>query len=78
MLVLTRKINEKIVIGDAVTITVCEIRGDKVRIGVDAPRNVLVNRAEVLERDRPMPLTLHEDGTFERMDEPGAPPEPHE
>jgi carbon storage regulator len=78
MLVLSRHAGQKIKIGDNITITVCEIRPDKVRIGIEAPRDVTVNRAEVLERERPMPLTLHEDGTFERMDEPVAPPEPHE
>ncbi len=47
MLVLTRKKNEVIVIGDNITITVVEIRGDKVRIGIDAPKEVTVHRMEV-------------------------------
>ncbi|GGI06659.1 carbon storage regulator CsrA [Egicoccus halophilus] len=47
MLVLSRRIGESIVIGNQVTITVLEVRGDQVRIGVDAPREVQVHREEV-------------------------------
>ena len=49
MLVLSRKKDEKIVIGDNITIMVIEIRGDKVRLGIDAPREVTVHRQEVYE-----------------------------
>lgn len=49
MLVLSRKVNEKIVIGDNVVVTVTEIRGDKVRLGVDAPMEVPVHRQEVFD-----------------------------
>lgn len=49
MLILSRHRNEQIVIADNVTITVVEIRGDKVRIGVDAPRSVEVHRREVYD-----------------------------
>ncbi len=49
MLVLSRKKDEKIVIGDEITIMVIEIRGDKVRLGIDAPRDVTVHRQEVYE-----------------------------
>ena len=48
MLVLSRKKNEQIQIGDNVTITVVEIRGDKIRLGVEAPKEVPVHRREVL------------------------------
>ncbi|MGH3444829.1 MAG: carbon storage regulator CsrA [Nocardioidaceae bacterium] len=48
MLVLSRRIGESIVIGDDVVVTVLEIRGDVVRVGVDAPREVQVRRAELL------------------------------
>jgi carbon storage regulator len=48
MLVLSRRVGESVVIGDDVTVTVLEVRGDVVRIGIDAPRSVAVNRAELL------------------------------
>ena len=47
MLVLSRKQTEKIYIGDSIEITICQIRGDKVRIGINAPKNVPVHREEV-------------------------------
>ncbi|MGN6242586.1 MAG: carbon storage regulator CsrA [Motilibacteraceae bacterium] len=47
MLVLSRRAGESIVIGDDVVVTVLEVRGDVVRIGVDAPRSVRVHREEV-------------------------------
>ncbi len=49
MLVLSRKKNESIIIGDLVTICVVEIRGDKVRLRNEAPREVSVHRNEVYE-----------------------------
>ena len=48
MLVLSRRVGESIVIGEDITITVIEVRGDVVRLGVDAPRSVRVHRAELL------------------------------
>lgn len=47
MLVLNRKKNEQIIINDEITVTVVEIRGDKVRLGVEAPASVPVHRREV-------------------------------
>ncbi len=47
MLVLSRRPNESIVINDKIVITVIEIRGDKVRLGIEAPRDVPVHRSEV-------------------------------
>lgn len=47
MLVLSRKKNESIVVDDAIVITVVEIRGDKVRLGIEAPRDVAIHRSEV-------------------------------
>ena len=49
MLVLSRRVGERLVIGDNIVITVIDVRSDGVRIGIDAPREVRVNRAEVLE-----------------------------
>jgi carbon storage regulator len=47
MLVLSRKKNESIVVDDLIVITVVEIRGDKVRLGIEAPREVPIHRSEV-------------------------------
>jgi carbon storage regulator len=52
VLVLSRKRNEKIVIGDGITVTVLEVRGDQVQIGIDAPREIPVHRYEVFEQIR--------------------------
>ncbi len=52
MLVLTRRINERIVIGDDIIVTVLEVHGEHVRLGIDAPRSVKVFREEILDRDR--------------------------
>ena len=49
MLVLTRKRNESIMIGDAVEVTIVDIRGDKVRLGITAPAEIAVHRKEVYE-----------------------------
>ena len=49
MLVLSRKKNESIVINNDITVTVVEIRGDKVRLGIVAPKDVPVHREEVYE-----------------------------
>lgn len=50
MLVLTRRIGEKIVIDGMISITVVSIRGDKARLGVDAPSSICVDRLEIHER----------------------------
>ena len=49
MLVLSRKKDQRIQVGDNIFVTVVEIRGDKVRIGIDAPREVQVMREELVE-----------------------------
>ncbi|QDU29897.1 Carbon storage regulator [Anatilimnocola aggregata] len=48
MLVLSRKRDERILIGDSIVVTIVDIRGDKVRIGIEAPSDVAVHREEVL------------------------------
>ena len=52
MLVLSRKKNESIIINDDITIVVVEIRGDKVRLGIEAPKEMPVHRNEVYEAIR--------------------------
>jgi carbon storage regulator len=53
MLVLSRKLNEKILLGDAIVVTVVAIRGNQVRLGIEAPRDVEIVRAELdAERQR--------------------------
>lgn len=49
MLILTRKKDEKIVIDGSIEITVIEIRGDQVRLGIKAPKNVTIHRKEILD-----------------------------
>jgi carbon storage regulator len=49
MLILSRRINEKIIIGEDVSVSIIEIRGDQVRVGVDAPKSVKVFRQEVFD-----------------------------
>jgi carbon storage regulator len=49
MLVLSRQKDESIIIGDDVEITIVDVRGDKVRLGINAPREISVHRKEVYE-----------------------------
>jgi len=67
MLVLSRKKNETIVIGDDITITVVDIRGDKVRLGIDAPKEVSVHRREVYDAIK------RSEATRERSQDTSAP-----
>lgn len=52
MLILTRREGESLLIGDDVTITVLRVKGNQVRLGVNAPKNVAVQREEISERVR--------------------------
>lgn len=50
MLILTRRVGETLMIGDDVTVTVLGVKGNQVRVGVDAPKDVAVHREEIYER----------------------------
>jgi len=52
MLILTRRVGETLVIGDNVTVTVLGVKGNQVRLGVNAPKEVSVHREEIYERIR--------------------------
>ncbi len=50
MLILTRRIGESLMIGDNVAVTILGVKGNQVRVGIDAPREVAVHRREIYER----------------------------
>jgi|TARA_B110000240_G_scaffold55863_1_gene63624 carbon storage regulator len=50
MLILTRRVGESLMVGDQVTVTVLGVKGNQVRIGVNAPRDVAVHREEIYQR----------------------------
>jgi len=50
VLILTRRIGEKLIIGENVTVTILGVKGRQIRIGIDAPRDVTVNREEIFHR----------------------------
>ncbi len=52
MLILTRRVGETVIIGDEISVTVLDVKGNQVRLGINAPKTVTVHREEVSERIR--------------------------
>ncbi len=50
MLILTRRMGEALMVGDDVTVTILDVKGNQVRIGIDAPKDVAVHREEIYQR----------------------------
>lgn len=69
MLILTRRVGETVMIGDDVTITVLGVKGNQVRVGINAPKNVAVHREEIYER-------IKREQQPERAAQPDAPDQP--
>jgi carbon storage regulator len=69
MLILTRRVGETVMIGNDVTVTVLGVKGNQVRIGINAPKNVAVHREEIYER-------IKREQQGESHDERGEPGEP--
>jgi carbon storage regulator len=59
MLILTRRTNEKLIIDENVTVTILSIKGNQVRIGIDAPRDVTIHREEIYKRIQKEKKTLN-------------------
>ncbi len=80
MLVLTRRVGESIVIGNDVTVTVLEVRGDQIRIGIDAPKTVPIHREEVYvqvqQENRGAVASASQAADLLRGVKPAAPPRP--
>jgi carbon storage regulator len=67
MLILTRRVGETLMIGDEVTVTVLGVKGNQVRIGVNAPKTVAVHREEIYERIRREKEMAQETGGEEQI-----------
>jgi carbon storage regulator len=70
MLILTRRVGETVMIGNDVTVTVLGVKGNQVRVGINAPKTVAVHREEIYER-----IKREQEGTGDNDSEPEAPAE---
>lgn len=67
MLVLSRKINQSIVIGDNIEIMLVDIRGDQIKLGINAPKNVKIFRKEVYEEIENQNLEASKEATADKL-----------
>ena len=78
MLILSRRLNESIVISDDIVVTVLEVRGDQVRLGIRAPRSVTVHREEVqreiMEQNRAAAAAAPQVAELPKLPKPPTPP----
>ena len=70
MLILTRRVGETVMIGNDVTVTVLGVKGNQVRVGINAPKTVAVHREEIYDR-----IKREQEGTGDNDSEPEAPAE---
>ena len=75
MLILTRRVGESVVIGEDVTVTVLGVKGNQVRIGINAPKHVAVHREEIFERIKSGRGSNDKDGNTSNDDQNNMPRE---
>jgi len=70
MLILTRRVGETVMIGNDVTVTILGVKGNQVRVGINAPKTIAVHREEIYDR-----IKREQEGNSESDDEPESPVE---
>jgi carbon storage regulator len=68
MLILTRRVGETVMIGNDVTVTILGVKGNQVRVGINAPKTIAVHREEIYER-----IKREQEGSADNDDEPQSP-----